>query len=380
MRHRPRWQTRLPLARKTLAVNLSFLPPEVNSGLIYAAPGSGKLGAAASEWDCLAMGLHSTAVSYQAVIAELITRWPGPSAIGMAGAATHYAARIIETAARAAHVGSRAKAAAKTFETAHALTVPPLVIAANRAWFATLAATNLLGQNTQAIAATETHYLEMWAQDATALNGYVAGYHNAVRMPASSRPAFSWPAASPRTEARWALKSLTSRGSLPSTFGQVASPEATPVGTRGTEEATTASAPERLAMYPISMLARAARMCQTGAPDLTANSNGLLNGFGQLVDCTAQLVVDGVTDQPPVWEARVSVQMSHAILLGGLTLPPAWLGAAREVCHAAPASPVAGARGWSSASSTRREAAQLTLIERLAAGPWAPPPAECPPK
>ncbi|MCV7051545.1 PPE family protein [Mycobacterium heidelbergense] len=354
---------------------MSFLPPEVNSGLIYAAPGSGKLGAAASEWDCLAMGLRSTAVSYQTVIAELITGWPGPLAIGMAGAAAHYASRIAEMAARAAHVGSKAKAAAKTFETAHALTVPPLVIAANRAWFATLAATNLLGQNTQAIAATETHYLEMWAQDATALNGYVAAYHNAVRMSASSRPA-----ASPRTEARWALRSLTSRGSLPSTFGQVASPDATPVGTHGTEGTTTASAPERLAMYPISMLARAARMCQTGARDLTANSSGLLNGFGQLVDCTAQLVVDGVSDQPPVWEARVSVQMSHAILLGGLTLPPAWLGAVREVGHTAPASPVAGARRWSSASSTRRGAAQLTLIERLAAGPWAPPPAECPPK
>jgi PPE-repeat protein len=35
-----------------------------------------------------------------------------------------------------------------------------------------LVATNILGQNTPAIAATEAHYAEMWAQDATAMYGY----------------------------------------------------------------------------------------------------------------------------------------------------------------------------------------------------------------
>jgi PPE-repeat protein len=35
-----------------------------------------------------------------------------------------------------------------------------------------LIATNVLGQNTAAIAATEVHYAEMWAQDATAMYGY----------------------------------------------------------------------------------------------------------------------------------------------------------------------------------------------------------------
>lgn len=32
-------------------------------------------------------------------------------------------------------------------------------------------ATNILGQNTPAIAATETQYAEMWAQDAAAMYG-----------------------------------------------------------------------------------------------------------------------------------------------------------------------------------------------------------------
>ena len=52
------------------------------------------------------------------------------------------------------------------------MTVPPAVIAANRSLLMTLIATNVLGQNTAAIAATETHYAEMWAQDATAMYGY----------------------------------------------------------------------------------------------------------------------------------------------------------------------------------------------------------------
>jgi PPE-repeat protein len=35
-----------------------------------------------------------------------------------------------------------------------------------------LIATNFFGQNTLAIAATEAHYMEMWAQDAAAMSGY----------------------------------------------------------------------------------------------------------------------------------------------------------------------------------------------------------------
>jgi PPE-repeat protein len=50
--------------------------------------------------------------------------------------------------------------------------VPPPVIAANRAQLASLVATNFLGQNTPAIAATEAHYGAMWAQDAAAMYSY----------------------------------------------------------------------------------------------------------------------------------------------------------------------------------------------------------------
>ena len=54
------------------------------------------------------------------------------------------------------------------------MTVPPPLIAANRAQLMALIATNFLGQNTPAIMATEAEYGEMWAQDATAMYNYAA--------------------------------------------------------------------------------------------------------------------------------------------------------------------------------------------------------------
>jgi PPE-repeat protein len=55
------------------------------------------------------------------------------------------------------------------------MTVPPPAVAANRAQLAMLVATNFLGQNSAAIAATEAEYGEMWAQDAAAMYEYAAG-------------------------------------------------------------------------------------------------------------------------------------------------------------------------------------------------------------
>jgi hypothetical protein len=52
--------------------------------------------------------------------------------------------------------------------------LPPKAVAANRTLLMTLIATNLLGHNTPAIAATEAQYAEMWAQDVAAMFGYAA--------------------------------------------------------------------------------------------------------------------------------------------------------------------------------------------------------------
>ncbi|EUA22380.1 PPE family protein [Mycobacterium xenopi 3993] len=62
------------LRRKAMfAMDFGALPPEINSGRMYAGPGSGPMLAAAAAWDGLATALHTTAASYQAVVSELTT-------------------------------------------------------------------------------------------------------------------------------------------------------------------------------------------------------------------------------------------------------------------------------------------------------------------
>lgn len=72
-------------------MDFGILPPEVNSGRMYAGPGAGPMLAAAAAWDGLAAGLESTAHSYESVLLELAKGWTGPSATAMASAASPYA-------------------------------------------------------------------------------------------------------------------------------------------------------------------------------------------------------------------------------------------------------------------------------------------------
>ena len=154
-------------------MDFAALPPEVNSGLMYAGPGSGPMIAAAASWDQLATEVSSAASDYGSVVSDLTSGpWRGPASASMAAAAAPYVSWMSATGAQAEQAAGQAKAAAGAYETAFGLTVPPSVIAANRTLLASLISTNILGQNTPAIAATETHYAEMWAQDAAAMYGY----------------------------------------------------------------------------------------------------------------------------------------------------------------------------------------------------------------
>lgn len=156
-------------------MDFGALPPEVNSVRIYAGPGPGPMLAAASAWEGLAAELDSAATTYQSVISGLTGEdWVGTASGSMATASAPYVEWLTSTAARAQQVANQAKSAAAAYETAFAEHVPPPVIAANRTQLASLIATNVLGQNTPAIAATEADYGEMWAHDAAAMYGYAA--------------------------------------------------------------------------------------------------------------------------------------------------------------------------------------------------------------
>lgn len=175
--------------RKGVAMSFAFQPPEITSAAMYTGPGAGPMLAAAAAWDALAGELQSTAASYGSVVGSLAgDGWTGPSSVAMTTAAAPYVAWMSATSAQAKSAAGQATAAASAYETAFAAVVPPAAVAANRAQLAMLVATNIFGQNTAVIAATEAQYGEMWAQDTTAMFGYAAASAAASRLAPFSEP------------------------------------------------------------------------------------------------------------------------------------------------------------------------------------------------
>jgi PPE-repeat protein len=159
-------------------------PPEINSALIYSGAGAGPLTAASSAFNNLSAELSSNAASYQSVISQLTgSEWQGPSSEAMAAAAQPYITWLTTTSAQLQEAATHAMASAAAYQTAYSTSIPPALIAANRAQLATLVAKNTLGQNAPAIAANEAQYGEFWAQDAAAMYGYASASAAATLSP-----------------------------------------------------------------------------------------------------------------------------------------------------------------------------------------------------
>jgi PPE-repeat protein len=170
-------------------MDFGMYPPEINSGRMYAGPGSGPMLAAAQAWGALADELYTAASGYQSVVSELTSgSWSGPSSTAMTAAAGSYVTWLSSTAAQAEQAASQVAAAATAYEAAFASIVPPPVVAANRTLLMTLVATNFFGQNTAAIAATEAQYAEMWAQDTVAMYTYAGSSASATALAPFSSP------------------------------------------------------------------------------------------------------------------------------------------------------------------------------------------------
>jgi PPE-repeat protein len=206
-------------------VDFGVLPPEINSGRMYAGAGSGPLVAAAAAWDGLASELSAAAASYQSTVSDLTgAAWLGPSSASMAAAAAPYVVWMNTTAAQAEQTASQLASAVAAYETAFAGTVPPPIIAANRALLAALVATNIVGQNTPAIGATEAQYAEMWAQDAAAMYGYAGASAAATTVtPFNPPPPTTNPAGTGTQAAAVTQASATATGTAQSTLSQVVS-------------------------------------------------------------------------------------------------------------------------------------------------------------
>jgi PPE-repeat protein len=218
----------------TSVFDFGAFPPEVNSAKMYAGPGSASTLAAAAAWNDLASELRLQAANYSSIISNLIGEsWQGQASTAMAAAVAPYTAWMNTTAAQAEETAGRATAAAAAYEAAYGMTVPPPVIAANRAQLASLVATNVLGQNAPAIAATEVYYGQMWAQDAAAMYGYAAQSSVATKVPSfTTAPQTTSPGAlggqaaatsqATSTSTSAALSQLTS--AVPNTLQGMASP------------------------------------------------------------------------------------------------------------------------------------------------------------
>jgi PPE-repeat protein len=97
-----------------------ILPPEINSGRMYAGPGSGPMLAATAAWDGLAAELQTAGASYGSMISGLTAGpWLGPASASMAAAAALFVTWMRTTATQAEQTATQAKAAAAAYETQH---------------------------------------------------------------------------------------------------------------------------------------------------------------------------------------------------------------------------------------------------------------------
>jgi PPE-repeat protein len=371
---------------------MSFMmfPPEINSSLMYSGAGSGPLMAAASAWGELAADLESTATSYQAVLAQLTgSTWLGPTSARMAAATAPYVDWLATTAGQAAETSAQAQFAAAAYEGAFASTVPPAVIAANRALLAALVATNFLGQNTPAIMATEAHYMEMWFQDGMAMDAYAASSQQAVVLPQQT-PAPSTSDGGLSSDLASAVQSIensvtstvnnltsaiqgllsgnTTAGSsangvssaLSSAVtnltgassgaqaGAATTGAATATGT-GTGTAVTSTSSTLLAFqapYYATMLASMpAKMLislgnSMGASQaMQAGQQAMLADVQSLVDGKLKALLASISGQMRGFGSQITAQLASAGRLGGMSVPNGWAQAAPEMVRAAPILP-----------------------------------------
>jgi triacylglycerol lipase len=162
-------------------MNFLVLPPEVNSALMLAGPGSEPMLAAAAAWKSIGSELSSAATAFSSVTSDLAREaWQGPASVSMANATAPYAGWLTAAGAHAEESASQAQTAAAAVEAARSTMVQPEVVTANRALLVSLVRANLFGQNAAAIAAAEASYEQMWAHAVSVMAGYHATSSSAV--------------------------------------------------------------------------------------------------------------------------------------------------------------------------------------------------------
>jgi PPE-repeat protein len=337
-------------------MHFAVLPPEVNSGRMYAGPGVGPMLTTASAWDELANDLHSAADDFEGVVSGLTSDpWQGPAAESMVASAAPQTEWLRTTASQATQAGTQAKAAASAYESAFSMSVPPSVVAANRAQLMTLQATNLLGQNTAAIAANEVEYGQMWAQDVAAMYGYAGAAKSASQVTPFTQP-----------------QQATNQGGL---AGQGAAVTQAAGTSAGNAQSTMSAVPSALQSLESSTgltgfdeFSNVYNLASLGS-SLLGNGTGLigLSGAAGFITKTEDKITGDlfgpddpsrpVAPKPPASHGvsapkgatAVSAKMGESGSLGRLSVPQGWTSASPQLRLAAIESPMASAAPASAA-------------------------------
>jgi PPE-repeat protein len=336
-------------------IDFAIFPPEINSGRMYAGPGAGPMTAASAAWGALADDLYLAAAAYGYTVSDLTTWWLGPSSVSMATAAATYVSWITATAAQAALTAAQATAAVAAYEAAFAMTVPPPVIAANRALLLALVATNFFGQNTPAIMATEALYVEMWAQDAAAMYGYAGASSAASALTPfttpleSTNPSGVGAMAAAVTQAAGTsagtgaqtvapLSSAAVPGALPGFASTVAS-SSTSTSPLSSLSTMTSSSAVTSGTSLVSGAASSMSMSASGA-SMLGSAGSLMNAFGpaatfaQTFQMSGSVMSTGVgsgagaLSSPGFGGTAVTATAGRAASLGAMSVPQGWTSAA----------------------------------------------------
>jgi PPE-repeat protein len=278
---------------------------------------------------------------------------------------------ITATAAQAVLTAAQAMAAVAAYEAAFVMTVPPPVIAANRALLLALVATNFFGQNTPAIMATEALYVEMWAQDVAAMYGY-AGASSA----ASALTPFTTPLETTNSSGLAGMAAAvtqaagTSAGTGAQTVAPLSSaavPGALPGFASTMASSSTSTSPlSSLTTMTSSAVTSGTSLVSGAASSVSMSASGvsmlgsagsLMNAFGPATGTFAQSFQmsgsvmstgvgsgAGALSSPGIGGTAVTATAGRAASLGELSVPQGWTSAAPAFSQVASALPAGGPR------------------------------------
>jgi PPE-repeat protein len=232
------------------------------------------------------------------------------------------------------------------------MTVPPPLITANREQLMSLAATNLLGQNSAAIEALQAEYAEMWAQDAAAMFGYAAASESASALLAFTAPT---PAADPGGPAAAAAAAgQTAMELMSSISGQTLQGLAALLAPVSSVPASAAAITLPTPIGDLDIAATYIAITATASLSLSAvnTARPWIFGYGHTGTTPDDAAVQPTQGSalgsrhvagPSMDAGAPTAGVGQAALVGALTVPHSWTVAAPEIRMAVQSLPGAGA-------------------------------------